>query len=258
MIKSITIIGSGRWSKQYILTLLRNKLAKKIEIISKRNLIGIKKWTIKKKFQKYVSVKKAINKKENNFAIVANLASEHYKYTNLLIKKKYNVLVEKPLTINFSDAKKIYENSKKSNVYVAYSNVFLFTSYIKKFSKLITKNKLKNIGFVWHDKFGDVRYGEKIIRDKKIPFCFDILPHIFSILSYFRAKKNKNNFKVFRKLISNNNKANIKFKLNDFNCTCDIKKKAKKRKRIIYAKNSNLNLQIDFSDESSVVLKKNN
>ena len=113
MIKSITIIGSGRWSKQYILTLLRNKLAKKIVIISKRNLIGIKKWTIKKKFQKYVSVKKAINKKENNFAIVANLASEHYKYTNLLIKKKYNVLVEKPLTINFSDAKKIYENSKK-------------------------------------------------------------------------------------------------------------------------------------------------
>ena len=190
MIKSVTIIGSGRWSKQYISTLLRNKLAKKIVLISKKNLIGIKKWTINNKFQKYISIKKAINKKENNIAIVTNLASDHYKYTNLLIKKKYNVLVEKPLTINFSDAKKIYENSKKSNVYVAYSNVFLFTSYIKKFSRLINKNKLKNIDFVWHDKFGDVRYGEKIIRDKKIPFCFDILPHIFSILSYFRPIRN--------------------------------------------------------------------
>ena len=176
----------------------------------------------------------------------------------MLIKKGYNVLVEKPLALNFSDAKKIYENSKKSNVYVAYSNVFLFTSYIKKFSRLITKNKLKNIGFVWHDKFGDVRYGEKIRRDKKISLCFDILPHIFSILSYFRPIRNKNNFKIFRKLISNNNSAHIKFKLNDFNCTCNIKKNAKKRIRIIYAGNSNLNLQIDFSNENSIVLKKNN
>ena len=131
MIKSVTIIGSGRWSKQYISTLLRNKLAKKIVIISKRNLIGIKKWTIKKKFQKYVSVKKAINKKENNFAIVANLASEHYKYTNLLIKKKYNVLVEKPLTINFSDAKKFMKIAK-NQMFMLHIQMYFYLHLILK------------------------------------------------------------------------------------------------------------------------------
>ena len=147
MIKSVTIVGSGRWAKQYIVTLLENKLTKKIIVISKTNISRIKSWVFNHNLQKYITVKKKIPEKGNNIAIVVNLASEHYKSTSLLIKKGYNVLVEKPLTLNFLHAKKIYENSKISNVYVACSNIFLFSSYISKFSKLIRKKKNKKCRF---------------------------------------------------------------------------------------------------------------
>ena len=43
MIKSVTIIGSGRWSKQYISTLLRNKLAELQDMAENLNISIIKK-----------------------------------------------------------------------------------------------------------------------------------------------------------------------------------------------------------------------
>ena len=57
MIKSITIVGSGRWAKQYIVTLLENKLTKKIIVISKTNISKIKSWVSNNKLQKHITIK---------------------------------------------------------------------------------------------------------------------------------------------------------------------------------------------------------
>ena len=123
MIKSISIIGSGRWAKQYIFTLLKNKLTNKIILITKKNTLRIKSWLLNNNLQKKITIKDKILETNNNIAIVTNLASKHYESANLLIKKGYNVLIEKPICLNFLDAKKIYRDSKISNVYVACSNV---------------------------------------------------------------------------------------------------------------------------------------
>ena len=257
MIKSISIIGSGRWAKQYIFTLLKNKLTNKIILITKKNTLRIKSWLLNNNLQKKITIKDKILETNNNIAIVTNLASKHYESANLLIKKGYNVLIEKPICLNFLDAKKIYRDSKISNVYVACSNVLLFSSYINNFSKLIRKNNIKNINFIWHDKKGDIRYKEKVRADNKLSVCFDALTHIIPILSSFYKTNNKYNLKTIKKRVINNNAADVKFKLNDTECSCNLRKNAKKRLRVILANKNHINFKFDFSNENSIFIEKN-
>ena len=93
--------------------------------------------------------------------------------------------------------------------------------------------------------------------DNKLSVCFDTLTHIIPILNSFYNPSNKYNLKIIKKRVINNNAADVKFKLNNTECSCNLRKNAKKRLRVILAKKNHINFKFDFSNENSIFIEKN-
>lgn len=114
--KNVAVIGNGKWAK-----ILIPKIAKygNIKFIANTKT-GYKKFDL--------------NKITWVFVLTNN--ETHYKIVKYFLKKNKNVFCEKPLTVDFLSAKKLYDLSKKQKVKLFVNNVELF----KKKKILINKD----------------------------------------------------------------------------------------------------------------------
>ena len=110
------------------------------------------------------------------------------------MRKGYNIFIEKPISLNFKQAKKIASVSKKKNKKIFCSNVFSYSESLKKITTIFKEEKIKSIKLKWHDKIKERRYGEFKKIDTNVPIYLDVLFHIFFLLNLILKKKNNNNF----------------------------------------------------------------
>ena len=96
---------------------------------------------------KEISINKIVNNDTDGpirivTGIIANKNSDHYLYSNKILKKNVNILVEKPLVKNIKEFEilKKYSRQKKKIIHV--SMPFFFAYYFYYIKKLISKNSI--------------------------------------------------------------------------------------------------------------------
>lgn len=157
----VALIGIGYWGKN----LLRDfsKIAN-ISVCSsqgnKKNIEWIKKKYPKIKFEK--DSDKIFKNKDIDAVIIATPINSHYKLVQKSLKSKKHVFIEKPVAMNYSQAKKLFEIAKKNKLLLFTGYIFLYHPIFKKIEKITKKEKIRYIEFNW-EKTG--KFSEDILLD---------------------------------------------------------------------------------------------
>jgi len=218
---NIGLIGRGKMSKAFQKEIKKSKKFNLIKIISKRNM--------NKKSQ---NIKKFFESNKFNLVIITSPVTSHYEYLRYAIKKKKNIIVEKPLVKNFNELKKIYKLNKnfKQKIMIHHNDVLNFEKFkifkdnfkkLKKIEMVYGKNDVTNTYnkpfFDWlphplalmvkyfglPKKFNILKFSrnkekDRILEDLKIEFLFNNLK-IFIIFSNFLKKRTKKIF-IFKNI----------------------------------------------------------
>jgi hypothetical protein len=190
----IAIIGAGYMAEEYLKVFSQKKIH--CEAIFSRTLskskILKKKYNVKKVFRSLNDLKK--DEQINALIIVVNAESTQNLINNLDIKK-YRILCEKPVGVNFEETKKIISKIKNKHFYVALNRRF-FSSNLKA-NHLINNNKSQRLISIRDQEVQN--FSSKIVN-KNLMYCNSV--HLIDYINIYargkllkvqRLKKFKNN-----------------------------------------------------------------
>lgn len=180
------VVGGGRWAR--VVVGEAHKLKDQnldITIVSTKNYKYMQRWVDKTIGIKSINVTKEfpINVISNSSIYVVNETRNRYETLKYIKKFKIPTLVEKPFMLDYSEAKKIVDLYKVAGVILASSQVFRFLDAIKVLKEEINGNNIISIECLWHDLVSEIRYEELKKYESDVPIYFDILPHIYSLVS---------------------------------------------------------------------------
>lgn len=172
----ICLVGAGKWGKNHLKT-LKNM----------GNLYGIvetdktKYNDLQKKYPNieiYENIHQTVSKNFDGY-IIATPAASHYEIASELIKIKKHVLIEKPMTLNSADAKKLVDSAKKNKVQIMVGHVMLYHPAIIKIKELLLNDKIGKLQYLYSNRLnlGTVRTEENVF--------WSFAPHDISIFQYF-------------------------------------------------------------------------
>ena len=118
---SVGLIGRGKWG-----SLLKSKL---IDISNLKFVLGKK-----KNYLNYIRDNKL------KWVFIATPNDTHFEIVKKCLNSKVNVFCEKPLTMSYLDAKKLFKIAKKNKVKLYVSDVYSFHN--KKIKKIFSFNKI--------------------------------------------------------------------------------------------------------------------
>jgi len=174
--KNICVVGAGKWGKNHISTLNKINCLRGIveQSINVRN-------TFKKKYPNvkiFQNIQDAINFGFDGF-IVATPAETHYNIAKKIIESKNHVLVEKPITTTYSDAKELNNLAKNNKVNLMVGHLLLFHPAIIKIKSLIDNGKIGKLQYIYSNRLnlGTIRSEENVF--------WSFAPHDISLLQYF-------------------------------------------------------------------------
>lgn len=172
--KNIILIGHGYWGKNLERVIKKNK--------SLYNLVAI----VDLNYSTYEDSDGLLHCNNINdllkknlvvdCAVISTPAVDHYSTTKKLLKNGIDCLVEKPLVLKSSQAKELYEISKKSKTTLMVDNTFLYDNSILELIKIV---KNKKFGRVLHINFERTNLGP--VR-QDVSALWDLTAHDLSIL----------------------------------------------------------------------------
>ncbi len=218
----ILIIGNSNIFKKKIYFALRKFKKIKIELASRKKIpeqIKIDK--------KYRSYDEAINATKAKIVYISLINSRHFKWALKSLNNNKHVIVDKPLTADFKDAKKLLNLAKKKKLLLTESIVF---HYHNQFKNIISKINLRKKTKI-NAKFHIPKLEKKNYRNfqKYGGGCYqDMSPYASYLIYIFLKNKNY--------LLSKHHVKNKNGLVNSF---------------FIAAKNKNITLNASFSFNST-------
>jgi UDP-2-acetamido-3-amino-2,3-dideoxy-glucuronate N-acetyltransferase len=174
--KRIAVIGAGRWGKNHIKTLHElGFLSGIVEADPDTRNVFKDKYPEAKTF---ATIRDAIKEDFDGFT-VATPAETHFKIAEFIITHKKHVLVEKPLTLKASEARRLKELAEENGVNLMVGHLLLFHPAIRKIKELIKKGKIGRLEYIYSNRLnlGTVRTEENIL--------WSFAPHDISVFQYF-------------------------------------------------------------------------
>ncbi len=149
---NILIIGLGSIGQRHLINLKKIKPKANffvIRKIKKNIVIKNKKVTLKKNLPNYYNLKEITLREADRFkfdlTLICNPTSLHSKYTNLFLKKKSHIFVEKPLFCSLKELKKIIKINKKFKRLISIGYQFRYHPLIKLVKKFIHSKKFGKV-----------------------------------------------------------------------------------------------------------------
>jgi len=255
----IILFGGGRWAKVY-LQVLNQILPSEtfISVFSPSNYHGMNQWIgsdIGKKRAIAIRELPETDQSISTAALVVNRAKDHASSIVWSLENNLPVLVEKPVCEDYSSALKLDLLASNSGQILAASHVFLFSTYLENFKKVISESieRVQAVSIDWFDNNSEIRYNETQSYDSAVPVYLDCFPHIISILSYLL---NTPEFELCEINVSRGGAAlQLQLQINH-TCHCDIRieRNSHYRKRKISVTSSVENLTLDFSSEPGFIM----
>lgn len=175
MPKKICVIGAGRWGKNHIKTL--HSLGVLGGIVEANPETAQKFSDMYPEATVYQTLDNALNDSFDGFT-VATPAETHFGIAEKILKSKKPVLVEKPITLTASDARKLKALADENQVNLMVGHVLLFHPAIRKIKELVDAGKIGKLQYLYSNRLnlGTVRKEENIL--------WSFAPHDISIFQY--------------------------------------------------------------------------
>lgn len=188
---SIALIGCGYWGEKILHTILKhNNFDLKYCCDTKNNTLkNLKKLLEKNSRINFINnINIIFNDKNIDAVFIATPLITHFQLVKKSLEAKKHVLVEKPITTNILEAKKLLLLSKKVNKLCMVDHIFLYDDAIIEIKKLINN---KNFGIFKtflssRENYGPFRKGESVLWDLGI--------HDIYIARYFFDKEPKKTY----------------------------------------------------------------
>ncbi|MDC0153540.1 Gfo/Idh/MocA family oxidoreductase [Nitrosopumilus sp.] len=177
----IAVVGIGKWGKNLIRDFSKISNITKCSSTGDPNNI---KW-LKKNYPKieYVAKLENIFSDPNIDAVIISTSIEsHYTIAKKALESKKHVFVEKPISVNVTQANKLIKIAEKNNLLLFVGHVFLYNEIFQKIVNISKKEQIKFMNLKWN-KFGT--FDEDIF--------LNILSHDLSILLKLFQMPNKFN-----------------------------------------------------------------
>lgn len=254
-LKSIAVIGGGRWARVLIKALSAVVSDDTVvTIYSPHNAAAMSLWAAEQEFPQSLVVLPEFTSNHSCMAdavIVANAARDHEVAITKALDMGAAVLVEKPVTLSYRSTEYLKARASKKGVLLAPAHIFLFTSYLERFSVCVSSLKdIKAIHVDWMDPVAESRYGELKQYDQGLPIFFDWLPHVVSILLFIT----ENSVIEFKSLVFSRGGSELDIELVLVGITCHIclTRNGRMRERIFTVHAERI-VKLDFSTEPGVI-----
>ena len=180
----VLILGYSNIVRKRVLSVLKEK---KIKIFIASKSYKKKIPGIKGQFQSY---EQALKKCKPNIVYISLPNSKHYEWAKKSLNRKYNTIVDKPITSNMKQLDELIKLSKKNKRLLVESTFFNYHIQIKKIVRMYKNDAYKKI----NAKFVIPKPDKKsILMSKKLQggVLMDMGPYISSIPRLFNLKKLK-------------------------------------------------------------------
>ncbi len=178
----VLILGYSNIVRKRVLSVLKEK---KIKIFIASKSYKKKIPGIKRQFQSY---EQALKKCKPNIVYISLPNSKHYEWAKKSLNRKYNTIVDKPITSNIKQLDELIKLSKKNRRLLVESTFFNYHIQIKKIISMYKYDTYKKI----NAKFVIPKPDKKsILMSKKLQggVLMDMGPYISSIPRLFNLKK---------------------------------------------------------------------
>ena len=173
--KKICVVGCGYWGKNHVKTLA--KLGALGGVVEK-NQDSVN--NIKKLHPQVFCFNDLNDSFKANFDgyIVATPVETHFKIAKCIIKKRFDLLIEKPLVFNMKEALEIKNLANQFNVKILVGHVLLFHPAFQKIKKIIDSGKLGKIQYLYSNRLnlGKIRTEENVF--------WSFAPHDIALFQY--------------------------------------------------------------------------
>jgi UDP-2-acetamido-3-amino-2,3-dideoxy-glucuronate N-acetyltransferase len=175
MSKKICVVGAGRWGKNHVKTLSELNCLGGIVDANTSTLA----WFQEKYpgIKTFTSLDEALTQGFDGFT-VATPAETHFDIAYKIINTGHHVLVEKPITLESSQARTLKAIAEKKNVRLMVGHVMLFHPAIVKMKELVSQGKIGKLEYIYSNRLnlGTVRKEENIL--------WSFAPHDISIFQH--------------------------------------------------------------------------
>jgi len=249
-------MGGGRWARVYVDVLLQLlPVTSKVLVYSPRNGKLMDSWIQERGVGERVNVFSSLPvlpASESRAVIVVNTAVDHERSVEWAIAQRATVLVEKPLTLNFSASRRLVEKADRQGVYLATAHVFLFAGYLDSFRREVqTLSDVATIDVLWADAAVEARHGEVKSFDPGLRIFEDCIPHVMSMLEVLDPGSSPAiaGLRLFR------GGANLELALAspERRYTVRLVRNGQTRRRVLTAANSAGACTLDFSREPGII-----
>ena len=236
-IKKICIIGYGSHVKNTIIPSLDIN-TENIKIVTKKKITD---------FETFSSIKLALKKLPKDYIFFNSTPPKfHYSTSKLILSSGYNIIVEKPLCLNFHQLKKLNNIAKIKKLFIFENMMYLYSDQFKLIKKLLNKKEIKKIDI----NFSIPDFSKKSFRREnnlESSILYDMGCYPFSFVSYFGF--DNENYQVFYK--KKNTKINyieiiFTSKNIEFKITLAIYKEYKNYVELMFQDNSSYRLNHFF------------
>jgi len=174
--KKIIVVGGGRWGTNHIKTLIQlNCFGGVVEPYPESQK------KLKSQFPGIIIFNNLNESLETNpdGYTVATPPETHFDIGCQIINNHKSVLIEKPLTLDYSTSQKLVDLSEKNKVNLMVGHVLLFHPAIQKIKSLILNNKIGDLQYLYSNRLnlGTIRSNEDVF--------WSFAPHDISIFQYF-------------------------------------------------------------------------
>ncbi|HJZ23926.1 MAG TPA: Gfo/Idh/MocA family oxidoreductase, partial [Candidatus Babeliales bacterium] len=179
---SIGLVGYGSWGKKLFKALQKTRSINTVALCDTSHQAidelgplrsGIK--FITNKYQEFLS------SKDIDAVVVATPADTHYQIAMDSLKAGKHVLLEKPMTLDKTQARMLYKLADKKKLILMVDHTYLYAPEIRVAKQMIDSGSLGNIRLIEITRVGPGQY------KNDCDVIWDFAPHDLSILYYLRG-----------------------------------------------------------------------
>ncbi len=104
--------------------------------------------------------------------------SSHFKIVNDFVEADVNVLVEKPMALKYSEARKLAYKAYNKNIVLAVGHIFRFNNAVRKVKEMYESGELGNL------YYAKLQWSTLMDAPPERDIIYDLAPHPFDILNF--------------------------------------------------------------------------
>lgn len=172
------IVGFGYWGKNLVRN-FNNLASCEVKYICENNPVNAKKCSsLYPNINIVDDLNILINDDEVDAIVIATPVDTHYRLSKLALEAGKHVLVEKPLTSSYLEAKELVNIANKNEKLLMVDHTFLYTGSVMHLKSLVEKNTLGEIQY-----FDSTRINLGLFQHD-VNVLWDLAPHDISICNH--------------------------------------------------------------------------